>query len=125
MENKLMKQQSSKSVTDQRCCLLSESAIANRRVTVGAHNQQNDNVYADIPRGKLAVERFQKVSRVVICSAISKKGKFPLIFVEAGIKFNHDHFIELVLENHLFEHACYFCFQLDYVPSNIAKRTQK
>ena len=55
-------------------------------------NQQNDRVWAislhDIPKEKLAVERYQNHSSVMVWGAISKRGKLPLYFVEKGVKIN-------------------------------------
>lgn len=98
-----------------------------------SHNQQNDRVYsvslASAPRDKLAVERFQNVSRIMVWGAISKKGKLPLHFVEPGVKVNQTYYIEEVLERHLLPHAKdlygeeYFCFQQDSAPAHKAKKT--
>jgi trehalose utilization protein len=69
-----------------------------------SNNQQNAEVYAvplvDIPRVKLAVKWFQNVFRVIVSNTIWKKGKLPILFMQAGVKNNQDYYIE-----HLFEHA--------------------
>lgn len=98
------------------------------------HNQQNDRVYGislnSIPVNKLAVERFQGVSAVMVWGAISKKGKFPLLFIDRGVKINKEYYIEHVLKNHLLVNAKrmyqdeYYCFQQDSAPSHKANVTQ-
>lgn len=100
-----------------------------------SHNQQNDRVYGkslkDIPQDKLAVERFQNHSAVMVWGAFSKRGKIPLLFIERGTKINQDYYITEVLEGHLLNHAKvmfgddYYCFQQDSAPSHKAKRTQE
>lgn len=99
-----------------------------------SHNQQNDRVYvkrlSDAPMDKLAVERYQNVSRVMVWGAISKKGKLPLLFIEKGVKIDTDYYIQNVLKEHLLPHATrlygdqFYCFQQDSAPSHKAKRTQ-
>jgi inhibitor of nuclear factor kappa-B kinase subunit alpha len=98
------------------------------------HNQQNDRIYAahlsDIPRDKLAVQRFQNVSRVMVWGCFSKNLKVPLLFIEPGVKINAKYYIDNVLKNHLlpivkkhYKNAAY-CFQQDSAPSHQAKATQ-
>lgn len=97
------------------------------------HNQQNDRVWSvsldNIPKDKLAVQRFQNHSSVMVWGAISERGKLPLHFVEKGVKINQDYYIQDVLEAHLLPHAQlmygkdYFCFQQDSAPAHKAKRT--
>jgi transposase len=99
------------------------------------HNQQNNRIWsvtlADIPRDKLAVSRFQNVSRVMVWGGISKTGKLPLLFIESGVKINQSYYIEHVLERHVLAHVKemygddYFIFQQDSAPSHKAKNTQK
>lgn len=99
------------------------------------HNQQNDRVYGtslkDIPIDKLAVQRFQNHSAVMVWGAFSKSGKIPLLFIERGVKINQDYYIDEVLKGHLLKHASamygddYYCFQQDSAPSHKAKRTQE
>lgn len=99
-----------------------------------SHNQQNDRVYGvslrDIPVDKLAVQRFQSASAVMVWGAISPRGKLPLLFIDRGVKINQEYYIQNVLKGHLLEHARklygndYFCFQQDSAPSHKAKRTQ-
>jgi transposase len=100
-----------------------------------SHNQQNDRVYAkrltDVPSNKLAVERYQNVSRVMVWGAISKRGKLPLLFIEKGVKVDTNYYIQHVLKDHLLPHATslygddYYCFQQDSAPSHKSKRTQE
>lgn len=100
-----------------------------------SHNQQNDRVYGkslkNIPVDKLAIERYQNVSRVMVWGAVSRKGKLPLLFIEKGVKIDTDYYIENVLKNHLLPYAKelygdeYYCFQQDSAPSHKAKRTQQ
>lgn len=99
-----------------------------------SHNQQNDRVYAkrlsDIPRDKLAVERFQNVSKVMVWGGVSRKGKLPLLFIESNVKINTEYYIERVLKNHLLPHVSKlyedqpYCFQQDSAPAHKAKKTQ-
>lgn len=99
-----------------------------------SHNQQNDRVYGvslkDIPIDKLAVERFQNVSAVMVWGAISPRGKLPLLFIDRGVKINQDYYIQHVMQNHLLVHARnlygndYYCFQQDSAPSHKAARAQ-
>lgn len=99
-----------------------------------SHNQQNDRVYAstlaDAPKSKLAIERYQNTSGVMVWGGISRKGKLPLLFIDKGVKINQEYYISNVLENHLLVHAKemygedYFCFQQDSAPAHKAKRTQ-
>lgn len=99
-----------------------------------SHNQQNDRVYGvslrDIPADKLAVQRFQSTSAVMVWGAISPKGKLPLLFIDRGVKINQDFYIQNVLQDHLLKNAQmvygneYYCFQQDSAPSHKAKRTQ-
>lgn len=98
-----------------------------------SHNQQNDRVWSvslyDAPVDKLAVERFQNVSRVMVWGAISRKGKIPLHFVETGAKIDQNYYITSILETHLLPNAKklykddYYCFQQDSAPSHKAKQT--
>lgn len=99
------------------------------------HNQQNDRVYAaqlaDVPKDKLAIQRFQNVSRVMVWGGISQNVKLPLLFIEAGVKINTNYYLEHVLKNHLLVHASElipdgnYCFQQDSAPSHQSKATQE
>lgn len=50
------------------------------------HNQQNDIVYAaslaDVPKNKLALQRFQNASKMMVLGGISQNFKIPLLFIE-------------------------------------------
>jgi hypothetical protein len=90
------------------------------------YNQQNDQVYSvllrDMPLKKLDVERYQSVCRVMLCGAISKKGKLPLLFIDIEVKINQHYYIRYILQYHLLQHAQnlyaedYFCVQQDPAP---------
>ena len=51
------------------------------------------------------VERFQHADKVMIWAAVSKKGKFPLVFVEKGIKINAEYYKSHILESVLKPHG--------------------
>ena len=97
-------------------------------------NPQNTRIYSlaieDIPEHKRTVQRFQKESKVMVWAAISKKGKFPLFFVEKGVKINAKYYKEQVLEPFLKVHGdrIYsgqeWTFQQDSAPAHKAKITQ-
>jgi len=65
-------------------------------------NSQNDRIYAaafeDIPEQERTVQRFQKPGSVMIWGAVSSRGKFPLVFVESGVKINAAYYREAILE---------------------------
>lgn len=100
-----------------------------------SHNQQNDRVYGakltDVPKDKLAIQRFQNVSRVMVWGGISRNVKLPLLFIESGVKINTNYYIEHVLKNHLLLHTSKlipggnYCFQQDSAPSHQSKATQE
>ena len=58
------------------------------------HNHQNDQVLAKtldlIPANKRKVFRIQKPASVMVWTAISEKGKSPLVFVSSGVKVNKE-----------------------------------
>lgn len=97
-------------------------------------NRQNTRVYAltveDIPEDIRTVQRFQSEDKVMIWGAISKKAKFPLFFVDRGIKIDQKFYKENILESHLKVHArsIYsnrrYTFQQDSAPAHKAKTTQ-
>ncbi|XP_031638913.1 uncharacterized protein LOC116351025, partial [Contarinia nasturtii] len=70
---------------------------------------QNDRVYAasikDIPEDDLVVERFQNVSSVMVWAAVFAGHKFPLVFVEKGVKINAAVYEEEILRKNLLPHA--------------------
>ncbi|XP_031639580.1 uncharacterized protein LOC116351602 [Contarinia nasturtii] len=70
-------------------------------------NAQNDRVYAasieDIPEE--FVERLQNVSSVMVWAAVSAGHKFPLVFVEKGVKINAAVYEKEILRKNLLPHA--------------------
>ena len=76
-------------------------------------------------------ERFQKENKVMVWCAISKNGKFPMVFVESGIRINANYYIENILEPVLKVHSqtMYsnqeWTFQQDSAPAHKAKITQQ
>jgi DNA-directed RNA polymerase len=99
------------------------------------HKQQNKLVYSvslrNISRKKLAVKRFQTVSRLKIFGSCSEKRQDTPSIIEAGVKISQDYYIEHILENHQFEHAKnlheedYFGLQQDSALIHTVKCTQK
>ena len=97
-------------------------------------NAQNDRVYAaafeDIPEGVRTVPRFQKPGSVMVWGAVSSRGKFPLVFVESGVKINAAYYREEILEGCLKAEAQRVfgqgkgTFQHDSAPANKAKSFQ-
>ena len=97
-------------------------------------NRQNNRIYAlsveDIPEEMRNVERFQHADKVMIWAAVSKKGKFPLVFVEKGIKINAEYYKSNILESVLKPHgdSIYpneqWVFQQDSAPAHKAKISQ-
>lgn len=65
-------------------------------------NPQNDRIYAaafeDIPENLRTIEHFQHSSSVMVWGAVSKRGKFPLIFVEKGVKINAQYYRDKILD---------------------------
>lgn len=98
-------------------------------------NAQNDRVYAasieDIPEDDLAVERFQNVSSVMVWAAVSADHKFPLVFVEKGVKINAAVYEEEILRKNLLPHAEAvfgdepWVFQQDGAPAHRANKVQQ
>lgn len=99
-----------------------------------SHNSQNDRVWStnieNIPEHKRHVPRFQNAVSVMVWAAISPRGKFPLIFIEKGVKINANYYVEEVLKKNLKPNAeklfqdDYYCFQQDGAPSHTANLTQ-
>ena len=97
------------------------------------HNSQNVRIYAasleDIPEDMRTVERFQGEQKVMVWAAVSKKGKFPLVFVEPGTKINAAfykmHVLEKVVrpQSQLIFNQDIWTFQQDSAPSHKAKTT--
>ena len=98
-------------------------------------NHQNTRIYSlaleDIPEHLRTVQRFQNSGTVMVWCAISKKGKFPMVFVDKGAKINAAYYIEHILESVLKVHgeAMYpnreWIFQQDSAPAHKAKTTQE
>lgn len=67
------------------------------------YNSQNVRIYAasveDIPEDMRTVERFQAEQKVMVWAAVSKKGKFPLVFVNPGAKINAAYYKRHILVN--------------------------
>ena len=84
----------------------------------------------DIPEDLRTVERFQNENKVMIFGAISKKGKFPLKFIEIGQKINATYYKSEVLvklvkvegERMFGDHK--WTFQQDSAPAHKAKIVQ-
>jgi inhibitor of nuclear factor kappa-B kinase subunit alpha len=97
-------------------------------------NSQNDRIYAaafeDIPEQERTVQRFQKPGSVMIWGAVSSRGKFPLVFVESGVKINAAYYREEILEGCLKAEAQrvfgqgQWTFQQDSAPAHKAKVVQ-
>lgn len=99
-----------------------------------SHNSKNDIVYAlsidDIPENIRTVQRFQNTSSVMVWAALSKKGKFPLVFIEKGVKINANYYQSEILERQLLANVGAihpdgnWVFQQDSAPAHMAKATQ-
>lgn len=97
-------------------------------------NPKNDVVYAlsvkDIPEKFRSVQRYQGASSTMVWGAISHKGKFPLTFIEKGVKINAQTYQQDVLRSNLAVNADRICgkgnwiFQQDSAPAHKAKSTQ-
>ena len=64
-------------------------------------DSQNKRIYAlsieDIPEDTRASLRFKHEEKVMLRGAASKKGKFPLVFIDAGIRITTRFYIDNVL----------------------------
>ena len=97
-------------------------------------NSQNSRIYAlsieDIPEHMRTVQRFQNEKKLMVWCAISKKGKFPMVFVESGTRINASFYIQNILGPVLKVHSekMYsnkdWVFQQDSAPAHKAKITQ-
>lgn len=98
-------------------------------------NGQNTRIYSlaieDIPEELRTVERFQKEQKLMVWCAVSKKGKFPMVFIESGTNINAKYYVNNVLERVLkVEGPKMFSegkwtFQQDSAPAHKAKITQE
>ena len=76
------------------------------------------------------VERFQGEKKVMVWAAVSKKGKFPLVFVEPGVKINAAYYKRHILVNvvrpqsQLMFNENNWTFQQDSAPAHKALTTQ-
>lgn len=97
-------------------------------------NVQNDRLWSvdikSIPSSQKNVPRFQNASAVMVWAAISRKGKFPLVFIERGVKINANYYLEEILKKNVLPNATqmygdeYYCFQQDGAPSHTANVVQ-
>ena len=98
------------------------------------HNNQNVRIYAvsfdDVPEHLRTVSRFQGEPSVMVWAGISKKGKFPLIFIEPGVKVNAEYYLDQVLKkvvkpygDTIYKNG-HWVFQQDSAPAHKAKVTQ-
>lgn len=103
-------------------------------VTEERYNAQNTRVYAakfeDIPEDKRTVSHFQKPGSVMIWAAVSTQGKFPLKFIEPGVKINSTFYRQEILQRvvkpwgqRIFKKQKW-TFQEDSAPSHKAKINQ-
>lgn len=98
-------------------------------------NVQNDRVYAvsaaDIPEHRKTVQRFQNVPKVMVWGAFSAGHKFPLVFIEEGVKINARVYQQKILRQNLLPqsrilfHNDPWVFQQDGAPSHRANTTQQ
>lgn len=98
-------------------------------------NAQNDRIYAvsvvDIPEDEKTVERFQNAARVMVWGAFSADRKFPLVFIEEGVKINASVYQQKILRQNLLPqsrilfHNDPWVFQQDSAPSHKANTTQQ
>lgn len=98
-------------------------------------NSQNDRIYGvnfqDLPDDRKYVKRFQKSSSVMVWGAVSKRGKFPLKFVDPGVKINVEYYKSEILEQTLSPILIkmygddYYVFTQDGAPAHTAKVVQQ
>jgi inhibitor of nuclear factor kappa-B kinase subunit alpha len=98
-------------------------------------NAQNDRVYAvrfeSIPEKYRFVPRYQNKPAVMIFGAVSKKGKFPLHFVESNETVTAEYYETRILGPIVKDHGMAmfqgqrFVFQQDNAPAHRSKRCQQ
>jgi inhibitor of nuclear factor kappa-B kinase subunit alpha len=99
------------------------------------HNSQNVRIYAaciqDIPEEERTVQRFKHESKVMIWCGISKKAKFPMVFIEPGVKVNAKYYKTKILRDvvkvegeRIYKNGDWV-FQQDSAPAHKAKKTQQ
>ena len=98
-------------------------------------NSQNDRIYAlsieDVPEEKRTVMRFQNEGKIMVWGGVSKAGKFPLVFIESGVRINARYYIDHVLKPVVKEEGQrlyrdrVWTFQQDSAPAHRAKITQQ
>jgi len=97
-------------------------------------NSQNVRIYAlrieDVPPEMWLVERVQHPDKWMVFAAASKKGKFPLHFVEPGVSITAKYYTEEILKKVVIPEGkrIYgddeWTFQQDSAPAHKAKKTQ-
>ena len=98
-------------------------------------NVQDDRIYAvsltDIPTTRKSVQRFQNVPKVMVWGAVSKEHKFPLVFVDRGVRINGSIYRDEILSKNLLPHAekafrnQLWVFQQDGAPPHRANIVQQ
>lgn len=97
-------------------------------------NSQNTRIYSlaieDIPEEIRTVQRFQYEQKVMVWCAVSKKGKFPMVFFESDERLNARTYIGKILEPIVKEEGLKmykkdkWTFQQDSAPAHSAKISQ-
>ena len=97
-------------------------------------NSQNVRIYSlafeDIPEELRTVQNFQKENKVMVWCGVSKKGKFPMVFIESGLRINARYYIDNVLEGVIKDEGSRmypdgdWTFQQDSAPAHKARITQ-
>ena len=74
-----------------------------------AHNPQNDRVWSvslnDIHSSERFVERKQGSKSIMVWAAVSIEGKWPLLFIDKGVKINSQYYLDTVLRDHVLRYA--------------------
>lgn len=97
-------------------------------------NSQNTRIYSlaieDIPEEIRTAQRFQHEQKVMVWCAVSKKGKFPMVFFESNERLNARTYISKILEPIVKVEGLKmykkdkWTFQQDSAPAHAAKITQ-